>query len=386
MSDLEKAARDLGIDISDDPSTFDSAQSEQPTEEVGEPVQQEDVQEPIQEDVQDPVMEDTATEPQQEDVQETFEQEGQEQSSLDTEDDYDVSDQELSEMAISMVSEMLGYEDLTFEQLSELVNNEPEETQLQIDERLQPILDFVEKTGRSPEDWFRYQQMNPTEMDDLSAVQLSVQTEYPDLTPQEVNRLMNRKYKLDPERFDEDEIADSVLQLKIDATKARKDISSLRDGFALPVESATTQGEIDSPFDESWYSSMQNETAALEGIDFELPNGKAFSYGIKDEYRQQLVDKNSRLEEFFDQYVEDSGSWNIDKLNMHQTVVDNIDEIVKNVYQQGLSDGQRKVVANASNVQAQSPSSTPQQGGQDAQMERLLRELGGGTNVMNIKG
>ena len=386
MSDLEKAARDLGIDISDDPSTFDSAQSEQPTEEVGEPVQQEDVQEPIQEDVQEPVMEDTATEPQQEDVQETFEQEGQEQSSLDTEDDYDVSDQELSEMAISMVSEMLGYEDLTFEQLAELVNNEPKETQLQIDERLQPILDFVEKTGRSPEDWFRYQQMNPTEMDDLSAVQLSVQTEYPDLTPQEVNRLMNRKYKLDPERFDEDEIADSVLQLKIDATKARKDISSLRDGFALPVESATTQGEIDSPFDESWYSSMQNETAALEGIDFELPNGKAFSYGIKDEYRQQLVDKNSRLEEFFDQYVEDSGSWNIDKLNMHQTVVDNIDEIVKNVYQQGLSDGQRKVVANASNVQAQSPSSTPQQGGQDAQMERLLRELGGGTNIMNIKG
>lgn len=386
MSDLEKAARDLGIDISDDPSTFDSAQSEQPTEEVGEPVQQEDVQEPIQEDVQEPVMEDTATEPQQEDVQETFEQEGQEQSSLDTEDDYDVSDQELSEMAISMVSEMLGYEDLTFEQLSELVNNEPKETQLQIDERLQPILDFVEKTGRSPEDWFRYQQMNPTEMDDLSAVQLTIQTEYPDLTPQEVNRLMNRKYKLDPERFDEDEIADSTLQLKIDATKARKDISSLRDGFALPVESATTQGEIDSPFDESWYSSMQNETAALEGIDFELPNGKAFSYGIKDDYRQQLINKNSRLEEFFDQYVEDSGTWDITKLNMHQTVVDNIDEIVKNVYQQGLSDGQRKVVSNASNVQAQSPSSTPQQGGQDAQMERLLRELGGGTNVMNIKG
>ena len=381
MSDLERAAKDLGIDISDDPSTFDSTQSEEPTQEVEETVQQD-----VQEDVQEPVMEDTATEPQQEDVQETFEPEEQEQSSLDTEDDYDVSDQELNEMAISMVSEMLGYEDLTIEQLSELVNNEPEETQLQIDERLQPILDFVEKTGRSPEDWFRYQQMNPTEMDDLSAVQLSVQTEYPDLTPQEVNRLMNRKYKLDPERFDEDEVADSVLQLKIDATKARKDISSLRDGFTLPVESATTQGEIDSPFDESWYSSMQNETSNLEGIDFELPNGKAFSYGIKDEYRQQLVDKNSRLEEFFDQYVEDSGSWNIDKLNMHQTVVDNIDEIVKNVYQQGLSDGQRKVVTNASNVQAQSPSSTPQQGGQDAQMERLLRELGGGTNVMNIKG
>jgi len=379
MSDLERAARDLGIDISDDPSTFDSTQSEEPTQEVEETVQQD-----VQEDVQEPVMEDTAAEPQQEDVQETFEPEEQEQSSLDTEND--VSDQELNEMAISMVSEMLGYEDLTIEQLSEIVNREPEEPQLQIDERLQPILDFVEKTGRSPEDWFRYQQLNPSEMDDLSAVQLSVQTEYPELTPQEVSRLMNRKYKLDPERFDENEIADSNLQLKIDASKARKDISSLRDGFTLPVESATTQGEIESPFDERWYSSMESETKALEGINFELPNGKPFQYGIKDDYRQQLVDKNSRLEEFFDQYVQETGTWDIDKLNMHQTVVDNIDEIVKNVYQQGLSDGQRKVVTNASNVQAQSPSNTPQEGGQDAQMERLLRELGGGTNVMNIKG
>lgn len=380
MSDLERAARDLGIDISDDPSTFNAEPTEEPQQESPEVVQ-----EPVQEDVQDtPIEENTATETQ-EFVEDNTQQEEQE-SSLNTEDDYDVSEQELQEMAVSMVSEMLGYEDLTLERLSEIVNSEPEQTQLEIDERLQPILDFVEKTGRSPEDWFRYQQLNPSEMDDVSAVRLNLQNEYPDLTAQEVDRLMNRKYKLDPDRFDEDEVLDSTLQLKIDATKARKDISSLRDGFTLPVESAATQGEIQSPFDDSWYSTMQEETSALEGVDFELPSGKSFTYGLRDEYRQQLIDKNSRLEEFFDQYVQDSGSWDIDKLNMHQTVVDNIDEIVKSVYQQGLSDGQRKIVTNASNVQAQSPSNTPQQGGADAQMERLLKELGGGSNVMNIKG
>lgn len=383
MSDLERAAKELGIEISDDPTTFDAAPTEEPTQAVEENVQEE-VQEQVQEEVQEPVQQDTATEPQEEFVQETS-QEVEEQSSLNDEDS-DISEQELQEMAISMVSEMLGYEDLTLEQLSEIINKEPEEPQLQIDERLQPILDFVEKTGRSPEDWFRYQQLNPSEMDDLSAVRLSIQNDYPDLTAQEVDRLMNRKYKLDPERFDEDEIADSALQLKIDATKARQDISSLRDAFTMPVETATTQGEIESPFDESWYSNMQEQTSALEAVEFELPNGKQFNYGLRDEYRQQLVDKNSRLEEFFDQYVQNNGTWDIDKLNMHQTVVDNIDEIVKSVYQQGLSDGQRKVVSNASNVQAQSPSNTPQQGGQDAQMERLLRELGGGGNVMNIKG
>ena len=373
MSDLERAAEALGIQISDDPSTFDSTQTEEPQQEVQETVQDEpqEVVESAQEPVQEPAQEDTAIQSQEEVV--------------DTEQDLEVSDQERQERAISMVSEMLGYEDLTFEQLSEIVNREPEETQATIDERLQPILDFVEETGRSPEDWFRYQQLNPSEMDDLSAVRLSIQSEYPDLTGQEVNRLMNRKYKLDSERFDEEEVADSTLELKIDAAKARKDISSLRDGYTLPVESAAAQMEDESPFNESWYSSMEQETSSLEGIDFELPGGKSFNYGLRDDYRQQLVDKNSRLEEYFDQYVESNGSWNIDKLNMHRTVVDNIDEIVKNVYQQGMSDGQRKVVSNASNVQAQSPSNTPQEGGQDAQMERLLKELGGGNNVMNIK-
>lgn len=380
MSDIESAAKQLGIDISDDPSTFDATPTEESTQTVEDNVQepvQEEVPQEVQEEVQEPVQENTATEPQ---------QEVEEQSSLNNDEDYDVSEQELNEMAVSMVSEMLGYDDMTIEQLSELVNREPEEPQLQIDERLKPILDFVEKTGRSPEDWFRYQQLNPSEMDDLSAVRLSIQNDYPDLTSQEVDRLMNRKYKLDSERFDEDEIADSTLQLKIDATKARQDISSLREGYTLPVETTTAQEEIQSPFDESWYTNMQQETSALEAVEFKLPNGESFNYGLRDEYRQQLVDKNSRLEEFFDQYVEGDGAWNIDKLNMHQTVVDNIDEIVKSVYQQGLSDGQRKVVNNASNVQAQSPSNTPQQGGQDAQMERLLRELGGNGNVMNIKG
>ena len=385
MSDLEKAAQALGIDISDTPPTdepqVEDTATETPVEEFAQEEVQEDVQEEVQEDVQQEQGFDEPVAEQQ--VEDTVEDS---QSSLD-EEDSDVSEQELYDMAVDMVGEMLGYENLSIQQLQEILNTEPQEATPQVDERLQPILDFVEKTGRSPEDWFRYQQLNPTEMDDLSAVRLNIQTEYPDLTASEVDRLMNRKYKLDESRFDADEVADSMLQLKIDASKARQDISSLRDGFMAPVESANTQGEIESPFDDAWYSSMESETASLEALDFDLPGGKGFRYGIRDDYRQQLVDKNSRLEEFFDQYVNNDGSWDYDLLNSHQAVVDNIDEIVKSVYQQGISDGQRKVVSNASNVQANTPTNTPQQGGgQDAQMERLLRELGGGNKTMTIKG
>ena len=378
-SNLEAAAKALGIQISDDPSSFTD-------EPVQEPTQAEEVQENVQEDVQESVQEpveymeqETATEPEvTEAVAETDE------SSLN--DEYQLSLEELDSYIVNYMSERLGVDGLNLETIENVLRSEPQEPQFEVDERIKPILDFVEKTGRSPEDWFRYQQLNPSEMDDLSAVRLSLQTEYPDLTGAEVQRLLNNKYKLDPDRFDQEEIADAQLQLKIDATRARKDISSLRDGFTLPVERSSAQEEITSPFDDYWYSSMRRETEAFDNLEFDLPNGGSWKYGINDAYKQQLVNKNSRLEEFFDQYVNNDGSWDYDKLNAHRTLVDNIDEIVSSVYKQGLGEGLKRIVDTASNVQAEAPSSTPQKGGEmDAQTERLLRELGGNNSIMRIK-
>lgn len=378
-SNLEAAAKALGIQISDDPSSFTDEPVQEPTqaEEV-----QENVQEGVQESVQEPVEymeQETATEPEvTEAVAETDE------SSLNNE--YQLSLEELDSYIVNYMSERLGVDGLNLETIENVLRSEPQEPQFEVDERIKPILDFVEKTGRSPEDWFRYQQLNPSEMDDLSAVRLSLQTEYPDLTGAEVQRLLNNKYKLDPDRFDQEEIADAQLQLKIDATRARKDISSLRDGFTLPVERSSAQEEITSPFDDYWYSSMKRETEAFDNLEFDLPNGGSWKYGINDAYKQQLVNKNSRLEEFFDQYVNNDGSWDYDKLNAHRTLVDNIDEIVSSVYKQGLGEGLKRIVDTASNVQAEAPSSTPQKGGEmDAQTERLLRELGGNNSIMRIK-
>ena len=58
---------------------------------------------------------------------------------------------------------------------------------------------------------------------------------------------------------------------------------------------------------------------------------------------------------------------------MHRAVVDNIDEIVKAVYSQGLSDGQRKVVQNVANVQ----SMVPQTAGPGGQQSTLAQQIEG---------
>ena len=90
-----------------------------------------------------------------------------------------------------------------------------------IDERVKVIADFVEQTGRNPEDWFRYQALNPSEMDDMTAIRVSMSNEYPNLSGEEVDMLVGSKYKLDEDYHSEDEVKLSKLQLKIDADKAR---------------------------------------------------------------------------------------------------------------------------------------------------------------------
>jgi len=113
------------------------------------------------------------------------------------------------------------------------------------------------------------------------------------------------------------------------------------------IRTAEQEPQVESFVDEQWVSTMMQEADALDGIDFELPGEKVFTFGIGDKYRESLKSKNANLESYFDQYVDRDGNWNHEQFNMHRTVVDNIDEIVRAVYQQGMSDGQRRVVETA---------------------------------------
>ena len=301
--------------------------------------------------------EEPATEPQAtEQVSETTQLEVEEntqpqaeESSLNTETNVEQQeDVDVDGLVLGYLSETLGMDLNSIDDLRSSIAPQ----QAEIDERVKVIADFVEKTGRSPQDWFQYQAINPSEMDDLTAVKMSMTSEYSDLSPEEIDMLVGSKYNLDEDLYTEDEIKLSKLQLKIDANKSRQSIEQLRSNYELP---ATQQTEaVQSPIDEQWIEAMTNETNALEALSFDLPSGE-FNFGITDDYKGQLIDKNSNLETFFDQYVDQNGQWDYDTFNSHRALVDNIDAIAKSIYQQGLSDGQRKIVDQAANVSSQSP-------------------------------
>jgi len=362
-NELESVLGDAGFEM--ETASAEEVQASQ------EPMQESGIPEGV---VADFDFSEPATEPQTEvdSAQDTVETEAEapsepEQSSLNTEIE-EQAPQISDDIVAQYLSETLGVQLDSIDTLKGMLT--PQEAE--IDERIKVIADFVENTGRSPEDWFKYQSINPSEMDDMTAVKMSMINEYPDLSSEEVDMLLGSKYKLDEDLYIDDEIKLSKLQLKIDANKSRTQIEELRSSYTLPVDN--NDSTATSPIDEQWIQSMRQETEALEALSFDLPSGE-FNFGITDEYKNQLVDKNSNLESFFDQYVSNDGQWDYDKFNTHQAVVDNIDAIAKSLYQQGLSDGQRKIVEQASNVSSQSPGVAQAQP-QDDLAKQIIDALG----------
>jgi hypothetical protein len=250
-------------------------------------------------------------------------------------------------------------------------------TATEIDPRIQVIADFVEKTGRSPEDWFRYQALDPSEMDDRTAMRVQMASEYPSLANDEIDLLINSKYKTDDSMYNDEEVRLANLQLKIDAEKARNSIGTLRNDYTSPVFETSNQAEEEpNPFDQSWLNANQKSLGELGEIAFDLPGGKAFNFGVPQDYRNELGKSNSDMTAYFDKYVGSEGQWDHDLWNMHRTVTDNLPQILNNIYSQGLSDGQRTIVEKAANIDPQQPQANPNMSQQDSLTQQVLDALG----------
>lgn len=372
-SSMEQAIQDAGFSISDTPPTQDAqpTQEAQPVQQAPvepqqttapepsapveqQPVQQQEVQQeaaPVQQDVQNV----------QDYVQPNVQQE---QSSLDNETQSGLEDffQALSEAAEGPTEQSIEPDTITAQD---------------VDPRIQVIADFVAKTGRSPEDWFRYQSLDPSEMDDRTAMRVHMASEYPSLGNDEIDLLINSKYRTDDSIYSDEEVRLANLQLKIDAEKARQSIGELRNDYTTPIVQSSSQAEEEpNPFDDTWMQSNSRSLGELGEIAFDLPNGRSFNFGVSQDYRNDLAQSNSDMTSFFDRYVDNEGQWDHDLWNMHRTVTDNLPNILQSIYQQGLSDGQRTIVERAANIDPQRPQSNNQPSQQDSITQQVLDALG----------
>ena len=127
--------------------------------------------------------------------------------------------------------------------------------------------------------------------------------------------------------------------------------------------------------DDAWMQNMATETDAMEALEFDLGGDRTFTYSLGDDHRRRLIQRNSQLDNFFDNYVYEDGSWDYDKLNSHFAVIDNIDTIVASAYRQGLGDGQKTIVSNAANISTDTTPSSSQNLNEENPLAAQVRDL-----------
>ena len=370
-----------GFEVFSSPEELSASMNAEPqqTETVTEEAPQQEsqvVSEPTEQVVSEPQVE-TASEPQVEQQLENDQvpQVSQEEFTQQQPAEVQYSDNEIENAVMSYLSEKLERDVTSLDDL--FAQPTP------MDERVEAIAKFVSETGRAPKDWFTYQSLSTSEMDDATLVKVDMALQYPNLSAEEVNTLILNKYKLDPNKYSEDEVKVGSLQMKVDAANAKKQIEEQRMRYAAPEVQQQPAEEQESFIDEDWISEMRQEANDLTGLEFDLGNDRTFTFGLDDRYKQDLVNKNARLDEYFDAYVRDDGSWDFDTLNSHRAIIDNIDAIVASTYRQGLSDGQKGVVQNAANVSAQVPQQSSQPN--NPLGEQLKNILGKNSNKMTFK-
>ena len=403
-NEFESAAEELGINLSSTPPSFltgeeatneeqvESTEQTEQTEEAVENVEETDVLE--NEEIPSTEVE-VAEEPLDEIEKELLEDDsyyeevsGYEESNSDDAEEDNISDEEYEDMLFQAVGEMLGYDGLSKDSLLERLNTQTEATEL--DPRVKAIADFVAETGRDPQDWFAYQAMNPSEMDDITVMRQQLKQQYPDLSDSDADLLLDNKYKLDEDVHGEQDARLGKLQLSMDAQNARKDLEGLRESYKAPVAQQTASQEpeeIESPITAEWISRMSEQVDDMEALEFSVGKDDTFSFGLTDSYKSSLKQSQASLDEYFDQYVDDSGNWDFAKLNVHRTLIDNIESIVDAAYKQGISAGTSNVVKQAVNPSNVTPSSnaTSASSSEDKVRQQILNALQGGDDTLRLK-
>ena len=304
------------------------------------------------------------------------------ESSLNTEetnvDESQVSQQqegeEISddEVVLQYLSEKLGRDLTSFDDLNTTTSTETESNDFASDQ-LRVINEYVKNTGRTVQDYLNTQTVDLSNVSDDAVLKEYLRLDNHNLTEAELNDYMATTYKMDKEEYNERQMNAGKVQLMKDAKAARDYFNEVKEEYAMPTESEDSS--ISQEDREEWISTMSAEVDDLDGISFAMNDqGEEFVYQLDDDARNEIKGYNSDLESFFDQYVDEGGNWDFDKLNTDMYILNNIDKIVRGVANQYRSKGTESVINEIKNPSfAQDKQDAPQK--QQTTLDMLRKQI-----------
>ena len=272
---------------------------------------------------------------------------------------------ELEEITEEEVQEQT--EELT-EQVEEAIE-EAQETGKAIPENLQKVVDFMEETGGTLEDYVKLNQ-DFSNYDDMTLLREYYKNTKSHLTTDEVNFLIEEEFAFDEEVDEERDIKRKKIALKEQVANAKNHLDGLKSKYYEEVKAGsrltTEQQKAVNFFNRYNKESEENQKIAKKQTDNFLNKTskvfndkfKGFEYSVGDKkYRFNVKNANevketqSDINNFVKKFLNKNNEMS-DAKGYHKSLFTamNADAIANHFYEQGKADAMKNSVAKAKNV------------------------------------
>jgi len=242
---------------------------------------------------------------------------------------------------------------------------EAQETGKPLPENIQKVVDFIDETGGSLEDYVKLNQ----DVDALNEEQLLVeyyQNTRPHLDPSEINFLIEDKFAIEDDMEDERDIKRKKLARKEELANAKNHLNGLKTKYYEEIKAGSRlapeqQKAVDffsrynknQEVAEKQTKTFNNKTNQVFSDDF-----KGFEYKVGDKrYRfnvknpNEVKDKQGNINNFVKKFLNKNNEME-DAAGYHKSLFTamNPDAVANHFYEQGKSDAMRQSIASTKNI------------------------------------
>lgn len=302
----------------------------------------------------------------------------QEPETPSSEQDDSVFEVETDEDLAKFVSDHYGKE-ISPDRLKSILEEPKEVESSYANDTIKELNDYV-ANGGDIKDFMEFKMTDYSQMSDLDKVTKKMQRDYPQLSSAEIKRKLDRQFKLDDTRYDEDDIADGQLDLKIAAKEADDYFNQLKEQYASPLQTKVesqqeSKSEPDfSPeelkaFQDNMTSSINNlKTIEIAGVKHE----------VNDDLRNKIASSPADIGDLF----VDGDKFDFDRYNQFKAIAIDPEGFVKTIKAQAENDALKSLKDKRNNSQLEAEQHNPDNlvDNKKAAAAALRQQIGGGNN------
>jgi hypothetical protein len=269
---------------------------------------------------------------------------------------------EIKEEEFETIGETIGE---TIESTKEVVEEHQKIPRIELPENIEKLVDFMRETGGNMTDYIRLNADYSTVDNNILLKEYYTQTK-PHLDDEEIQFIMDDKFKWDKEYDEERDIKKKKLALKEEVAEAKGYLEGLKSKYYedLKLRPSTTneqkkatdffnrhneEQEIVQQRRDTFKSSTKDYfTNDFKGFDFDLGE-KKFRYGVNNP--TDVATNQSDLNDFVKKFLDEKGNIS-DYKGYHKAIyaARNADTIAKHFYDQGKSDAVKDITAKSKNI------------------------------------